>query len=297
MLISGLPGKMASAVLLEAKNPENRDLFVLPFALTGGTVSEKDRDRYLDGGISLIATGDHEDMPSSLLPSGHSDIIAIDFTTPGAALANASLYCKHRIPFVMGTTMPSEVREKIDALVVESGNFAVIAPNMSAPIVLMQSMLEWAAQEFPGTLDGLLLNITESHQAGKRDTSGTARALMAAFNTLGARFFGSPFTEANIEKIRDPEEQRSLGVPEAFLGGHGWHTYSLDSDNGAVHLELVHNVNGRKTYAEGALRAVRFLAAEWVFEQNIRRHHTATGKPRGESGRVFSMTDVLRARK
>lgn len=286
IFISGLPGKMAHTILLEAENPENSDLFVLPFALTGDTVSEKNRDRYLNKGISLIAADSHADILPPLL-NNCSDIIAIDFTTPDAAFGNARLYCEHHIPFVMGTTMPPEVREEINRLVVKSGNYAVIAPNMSAPIVLMQSMLEWAAIEFPDALEGLTLSIAESHQAGKKDTSGTARAMMAAFKSLGI-----PFSEELIKKLRDPEEQRTIGVPEAFLSGHGWHTYDLTSDRGDVSLGFTHNVNGRKTYAEGALRAVRFLTGKWRGKTGLDTLFRTNGK-----GRVFSMTDVLRARK
>jgi 4-hydroxy-tetrahydrodipicolinate reductase len=33
-----------------------------------------------------------------------------------------------------------------------------------------------------------------------------------------------------IEKVRDPTEQiQKMGVPEEYLGGHAFHTYSLTS--------------------------------------------------------------------
>lgn len=79
---------------------------------------------------------------------------------------------------------------------------------------------------------------------------------------------------------RDPEVQRSeWGVPEPYLGGHGWHTYALRSEDGTVFFQFTHNVNGRDIYARGTVDAIRYLAKK-VDE--------------GAKGRVFSMIDVLR---
>jgi len=68
--------------------------------------------------------------------------------------------------------------------------------------------------------------VEESHQKSKRDTSGTARAMVGYFNRLGI-----PFRVDQIEMIRDPDLQRGIGVPEEHLNGHGWHTYGLTSED------------------------------------------------------------------
>ena len=41
----------------------------------------------------------------------------------------------------------------------------------------------------------------------------------------------SAFAENDIIKERDPEDRKRLGYPEEYLEGHGWHTYSLDSED------------------------------------------------------------------
>jgi dihydrodipicolinate reductase len=46
--------------------------------------------------------------------------------------------------------------------------------------------MELLAQSFPGAFSGYKLEVTESHQRQKADTSGTAKAIVASFAKLGA---------------------------------------------------------------------------------------------------------------
>jgi 4-hydroxy-tetrahydrodipicolinate reductase len=145
---------------------------------------------------------------------------------------------------------------------------------MAKQIVGFQAMMAQAARLFPGLFEGYSLEIRESHQKGKADTSGTAKAMVKYFNDLGL-----PFVEADIRKEREPERQKNLwGIPEEFLTGHGWHTYTLTSADGTVRFEFSHNVNGREIYARGTLDAIAYLHAK--LQQGVR-------------GKVFSMIDVV----
>jgi len=146
---------------------------------------------------------------------------------------------------------------------------------MAKQIVGFQAMMEYAAKTFPDLFSGYTLSVKESHQKGKADTSGTARAIIGYFNKLGI-----PFTEQQIIMERDPENQKiKWGIPEEYLKGHGWHTYALVSEDKTVKFEFTHNINGRDIYAAGTLDAIFFL------------HRKAL---EGAKGRVFSMIDVLR---
>ncbi len=79
---------------------------------------------------------------------------------------------------------------------------------------------------------------------------------------------------------RDPERQKKIwGVPEQYLGGHGYHTYELLSPDKTTKLVFTHNVNGRNIYVDGTLDAVVFL------DKKLRE---------GSKGEIFSMIDVLR---
>ena len=45
--------------------------------------------------------------------------------------------------------------------------------------------MEILAQNFPGAFAGYTLEVTESHQRNKADTSGTAKAVVGSFAKLG----------------------------------------------------------------------------------------------------------------
>jgi len=146
---------------------------------------------------------------------------------------------------------------------------------MAKQIVGFQAMMADAAEKYPGLFQGYALKITESHQHGKADTSGTAKAMVGYFNRLGCAF-----SSKDIDMIRDPDIQRNKwNIPEAHLKGHAWHTYELTSADGTVQFVFKHNVNGRLVYAKGTLDAAVYLAEKVA---------------KGISGRAFSMIDVLK---
>jgi 4-hydroxy-tetrahydrodipicolinate reductase len=203
----------------------------------------------------------------------YGSFLSADYTHPSAVNANAEFYCRHRLPFVMGTTGGN--RQELEETVRRSDTAAVIAPNMAKQIVGFQAMMEFAAQTFPDLFKGYRLEIRESHQKGKADTSGTARAMVGAFNRLGI-----PFSADQIRMERDPQLQKTeWGIPAEHLAGHAWHTYTLVSADGTVRFEFTHNVNGREIYGLGTLDALAYL------DRNIAD---------GARGRVFTMIDVLK---
>jgi len=199
-------------------------------------------------------------------------LIVIDFTHPTAVNPNAEIYTALKVPYVMGTTGGD--REKLMKSTQDSGTYALIAPNMCKQIVAFQAIMEKMASEFPGAFGGYDLDIVESHQSTKADTSGTAKAMVGSFNSMGVK----PFGVDEIKKIRVPEKQKEFGVPESALDGHAWHTYTLNSDDGSVQFQFKHNVCGRRTYAEGVVDGVLFLA------EKIKA---------GSEKKLFNMIDVL----
>jgi len=270
IMVNGLPGRMAQAVVKAAL--EQPEVFqVVPQSLCGPEV-ELDAFQIDRVSFELIAP----DQREMWLKQGveRPRPLAIDFTVPGAVERNADFYCQAGMPFILGTT-GGDYRA-VEQRVVRSEICAVAAPNMSAPILLVQAAFEYLASRFPDALQGWNAEIVESHQAGKLDTSGTARKMVEYLKALG--------TDADvdrIEKIRDPEVQRSrLRIPEDFLRGHAYHTYALRDPERSVELRFSHNVLGRATYAAGTLAAVRFLAMK---------------RAEGIRGKTYTMLDVLRA--
>jgi 4-hydroxy-tetrahydrodipicolinate reductase len=268
-MVNGLPGKVAGVVARHVQ-ADPRFAFI-PCSFTGPEI-QQDEDRA--GGIAVrLIRPDGREAALAELRRAHARFLSVDYTHPSAVNANAEFYCRHGLPFVMGTTGGD--RKALEETVRRSDIAAVIAPNMAKQIVGFQAMMEFAARSFPDLFKGYRLEIRESHQKGKADTSGTARAMVGYFNRLGM-----PFREEQIEMERDPQVQKTRwGVPEEHLAGHGWHTYRLTSADGSVRFEFTHNVNGREIYASGTMDALVYLD-----------HQLAAGA----RGRVFTMIDVLK---
>lgn len=267
-MINGLPGNVASVIAGHALNDPRVSL--LPFSLTGPEI-EADQHSVAAATIELIGPVDRDRRIKAIM-AAQEPFISVDFTHPSAVNANAAFYCRHGLPFVMGTTGGN--REALAQTVADSAVCAVIAPNMAKQIVGLQAMMEYAAATFPGIFNGYTLTVRESHQSGKADTSGTAKAMVAYFKQMGV-----DFAEDYIVMERDPTVQRERWkIPEAYLDGHGWHTYRLTSADNTVVFEFQHNVNGRDIYAEGTLDAVCYLNRK---------------VESGQAGQLFSMIDVI----
>ena len=270
VMVNGLPGNMASNVVHHALNDDRFEL--IPQSMTGPEIT--DSKAMVDSiSFELIQPKNRDAAISAIKGKNHA-FISVDYALPAAVNSNAEFYCRNNLPFVMGTTGCD--RDLLTKTVASSSIPAVIAPNMAKQIVGFQAMMEFASQTFPNLFEGYTLDIKESHQKGKADTSGTAKAMVRYFNKLG-----TPYSEQDIVKERDPDSQENIwGIPAEFLGGHGWHTYTLVSKDKTVQLQFTHNVNGRDVYALGTLDAIVFL------DRKIKQ-----GKSKGK---VFSMIDVLK---
>ena len=213
------------------------------------------------------------DIQITKIKEAEGPFITVDFTLPIAVNDNAEFYCRHKLPFVMGTTGGDRVM--LEKEVCNASIPAVIAPNMAKQIVGFQAMMAYAAENFPGLFDGYSLEIRESHQQTKVDTSGTAKAMVTYFNKLGVNF-----TENDIIKIRDPEiQQHEWKIPEQYVNGHAWHTYTLDAPDKTARFQFSHNINGRDIYSWGTFDAILFLQKK--IDAQIK-------------GKVFTMIDVLK---
>jgi len=249
---------------------------LLPFALTGEGMGESVRIKdSVD--VRLIPPSRREEMWEEVrefASEAEKTVVAIDFTHPDAALPNVRFYSQERIPFVMGTTGGD--MDVMERTVMETNDetYAVIAPNMGKPIVVFQAMVDSAAKAFPNALKGYKLDVVESHQSGKADTSGTAKAVVESMGGLGLD--GS--TE-KIQMIREPEQQvAEMGVPKEHLGHHAFHTYRIASPDNSVEIVLEHNICGSAVYHDGTLDALQFLLRQ---------------RENGNPKRLWNMMDIL----
>ncbi|KAF3453036.1 hypothetical protein FNV43_RR03469 [Rhamnella rubrinervis] len=268
IMVNGFSGKMGKAVI---KAADSVGLNLVPISFgseeeSGSTVQVCGKD------ITVYGPAERESILASLFDK-HPNLIAVDYTVPAAVNDNAEVYCKIGVPFVMGTTGGD--RDRLYKTVDDSKVYAVISPQMGKQVVAFLAAMEIMAEQFPGAFSGYSLQVMESHQASKVDTSGTAKAVISCFQKLGVSF-----DMDQVQLIRDPKQQiEMVGVPEEHLSGHAFHMYHLTSPDETVSFEFQHNVCGRSIYAEGTIDAVLFLA---------KKVQSKAAK------RIYNMIDVLR---
>ncbi|MCL7041315.1 hypothetical protein MKW94_011850 [Papaver nudicaule] len=268
IMVNGCTGKMGKAVI---EAGVSAGLQVLPASF--GSESKAGEIVEVAGKeIRIYGPTGRESILTSLLKE-NPNMIVIDFTVPDAVNANAELYSKVGVPFVMGTT-GGDLEMLYDTMENSKG-YALISPQMGKQVVAFIAAMDIMAEQFPGAFSGYTLEVTESHQASKLDTSGTAKNVIKCFQKLGLSY-----DLDQIQQIRDPEQQLEMvGVPEEHLLLHAFHVYHLTSPDKTVSFEFQHNVCGNSTYAEGTIDAAIFLAKK-VQSQAEKR--------------IYDMGDVLR---
>ncbi len=181
----------------------------------------------------------------------------IDFTRPEGTLAHLAECCKQGVSMVIGTTgFSDEQKQQLQAASKEIA--IVLAPNMSVGVNVTLKLLELAAKSLNTGYD---IEIIETHHRHKVDApSGTALKMgEVVANALGRDLKGhAVFAREGITGARDPQ---AIGF-SAIRGGDivGDHTVMFAGIG--ERIEITHKSSTRQGYAEGALRAVRFLAAK-----------------------------------
>ena len=179
----------------------------------------------------------------------------IDFTRPEGTMAHLAVCREMGVNMVIGTTglTPQQLAEITSAA---KGIGIMLAPNMSLGVNVTLKLLEMAAKALPSGYD---VEIIETHHRHKVDApSGTALKMGEVIaNAQGRDLKGSAvFAREGITGARDA---LAIGF-SAIRGGDivGDHTVMFAGIG--ERIEITHKSSSRESYAEGALRAVRFLA-------------------------------------
>ena len=193
--------------------------------------------------------------------------VLIDFTRPEGTLAHLNACVKLGVKFVIGTTGFDDAQKKSIAAAAEKIGI-VLAPNMSVGTNLIFKLADTAAR----VLNGYDVEIIEAHHRHKVDApSGTALHIGGIIaNALDRRL--DECAVYGREGVTGERKAETIGFA-TVRGGDivGEHTVMFAGPGERV--EIIVRSASRTTYAEGALRAARFLA----------------GKRQG----LFDMQDVL----
>ncbi|WP_027016910.1 4-hydroxy-tetrahydrodipicolinate reductase [Comamonas composti] len=223
---------------------------------------------------ALTAALDHEGSaalgsdPSAFLgqPSGlqiESDLrsalskadFLIDFTRPEGTLAHLAVAAELGVKVVIGTTGFSE-EQKARIAVHADKTALILSPNMSVGVNVTFKLLEMAAKALR---EGYDIEIVEAHHKHKVDApSGTALKM----GEVIAEAQGTRLADRAVyERYGDTGERKADTIGFATVRGGdivGDHTV-LFAGTGE-RIEISHKSSSRAGYAQGSLRAVRFLA-------------------------------------
>jgi 4-hydroxy-tetrahydrodipicolinate reductase len=180
--------------------------------------------------------------------------VLIDFTRPEGTMAHLAACRELGVRAVIGTTGLSDAQK---ATIAEHARHLgiVCAPNMSLGVNVMLELLAVAARALPQGYD---IEIVEAHHRHKVDApSGTALAMgQVVADALGRDLKAcAVYGREGLTGERDPS---TIGFA-TVRGGDivGDHTVMFAGTG--ERLEITHRAASRATYAQGSLRAARFL--------------------------------------
>lgn len=197
----------------------------------------------------LICSDLHEGLKNSS--------VLIDFTRPEGTMAHLAVCRELGVKMVIGTTGFSDA-QKAEIAAAAKDIAIMMAPNMSVGVNVTLKLLEMAAKALATGYD---IEIIEAHHRHKVDApSGTALKMGEVIaGALGRDLKDcAVYAREGITGERDPS---SIGFA-AIRGGDivGDHTV-LFAGTGE-RIEITHKSSSRATYAQGSLRAARFLASK-----------------------------------
>ena len=226
-------------------------------AVTVGCALEHAESPALGRDAGLQANIEALDVEIAEQPAADSFDIMIDFSTPLSTLRNVEFCRREQKAIVIGTTgMDAELLAKIrDA----AGDIPVMfSANYSVGVNLAAMLLRTAARVMGGDTD---IEIIEAHHRHKVDApSGTALLLGQAI----ADELGKDLQRDGVfcrEGIIGEREPGSIGF-STIRGGDIAGEHSVMFIGEAERIEIKHRATDRKSFANGAVRAAKWLSRQ-----------------------------------
>ena len=245
--VAGASGRMGR-MLIEALRASDDMVLAGALDVAASPAIGSDATAFLGHASGVAITAD--------LRTGLKDAdVLIDFTRPEGTLAHLALCCELGVKAVIGTTGFTEP-QKAEIAACAQRTAIVMAPNMSVGVNVTLKLLEMAAKALSTGYD---IEIVEAHHRHKVDApSGTALKMGEVIaDALGRDLKDcAVYAREGVTGERDPS---SIGFA-TIRGGDivGDHTVLFAGIG--ERIEITHKSSSRATYAQGSLRAVRFLA-------------------------------------
>ncbi len=245
--VAGSAGRMGRALLEAVMRGDDMELSAA-LEVAGSPVVGKNAGELVGVAGSVTVSAD---VAKSLAGSN----VLIDFTRPEGTLAHMAQCRKLGVNMVIGTTGFDDAQKKSIAEAARDIGI-VMAPNMSVGTNLVFKLADMAARVLK---DGYDVEIIEAHHRHKVDApSGTALHI----GGIIAGALGRKLDDCAVygrEGVTGERNAATIGF-STVRGGDivGEHTVMFAGPGERV--EIVVRSNSRTTYAEGALRAARYLA-------------------------------------
>jgi 4-hydroxy-tetrahydrodipicolinate reductase len=216
----------------------------------GSPALGQDASAFLGHASGVLITDD--------LHKGLSDVdVLIDFTRPEGTLLHLAVCQQLGVKAVIGTTgFTAQQKALIGA---HAGHVGIMmAPNMSVGVNVVLRLLDTAARALN---EGYDIEVIEAHHRHKVDApSGTALQM----GEVLAKALGRDLKDCAVfgrEGVTGERDPSTIGFA-AIRGGDivGDHTVLFAGIG--ERIEITHKSSSRVTYAQGSLRAARFLALQ-----------------------------------
>ena len=244
--IAGVSGRMGRA-LLEAVAADAGCALHAAIDRPGSPMVGQDAGAAWGGASGVNVS----DQPAAALSGAQ---VLIDFTRPEATFGYLDACAAAGVPLVIGTTgFDAAGKARINDAAKRIP--VVFAPNMSVGVNLLMKLAELAAEVLQ---DGYDIEIIEAHHRHKVDApSGTALGLGQAVARAIDRDLAScaVFGREGVTGERDP---KTIGFA-TVRGGDIVGDHTLLFAGIGERVELTHKASSRATFAQGALRAAKWL--------------------------------------
>lgn len=245
--VAGASGRMGR-MLIEAIRAADNCILAGALDQASSPAIASDASAFLGyaSGVAITA-----DLATGISPAQ----VLIDFTRPEGTLRHLEVCREHGVNMVIGTTgFTAAQKAEIEAASREIA--IVMAPNMSVGVNVTMKLLEMAAKALSTGYD---IEVIEAHHRHKVDApSGTALKMGEVLaEALGRSLEDcAVYSREGETGARDPS---TIGFA-TIRGGDivGDHTVLFAGIG--ERIEITHKSSSRATYAQGALRAVEFLA-------------------------------------
>lgn len=189
--------------------------------------------------------------------SGVDNPVVIDFTAPEASLEFARVVAKHGAAHVIGTTGLNDGQRAELAGLAQKARI-LWSPNMSVGINVLLKVLPELTRLLGENYD---VEVMEIHHNKKKDSpSGTAVRL----GEVLAEAKGWDYKDAaccHREGITGERPKKEIGM-QTLRGGDVVGVHTIYFMGPGERIEVTHQAHSRDNFAQGALRAAKWLAGQ-----------------------------------